>query len=208
MGSKRYVMIIDLQACTGCQTCVVACKQENNLPEGVMWAQVVGVDANGDESPGGEYPQVQFEYMPLTCQHCSNGPCVEVCPTSATYLQPEVGVVMQDPSLCIGCRYCMIVCPYTIVRVFSDLQLHYALPYPTGSNPMIHRAKTVEKCTFCAHRLAQGLAPACAEACPTRAMTFGDLNDPESAVARLIRTRPHFQLLTEKGTQPSVYYLT
>ncbi len=207
MRAKHYVMVIDLQLCTGCNTCSVACKQENNLPEGVWWTQVITVGSNGDESPQGSYPDLSLEYLPLACQHCVNGPCVDVCPTSATFRRDD-GLVMQDPSLCIGCRYCMLVCPFTSVRVFAEAEPHYVLPFPTGSNPLMHRGRTVEKCTFCAHRLAQGLQPACVDVCPARARTFGDLDDPESDVARLLRTRPHFQLLAEKGTAPSVYYLT
>ena len=102
----------------------------------------------------------------------------------------------------------MMVCPFTGVRVFSSDQQFYAIPFPTGDNPMIHRPKTVEKCTFCAHRLEQGLEPACVETCPMHARIFGDIDDPSSEVSDLLRTRSHFQLLIEKGTEPSVYYLT
>jgi molybdopterin-containing oxidoreductase family iron-sulfur binding subunit len=204
---KHYVMVIDLQACTGCNTCSLACKQENNLPEGVWWTQVVTIGANGDDIPTGVYPELTMDYLPLACQHCSNAPCVEVCPSTATY-RLETGIVVQDPSLCIGCRYCMIVCPFTGVRVFSSNQCSYVLDFPTGSNPLIHRPRTVEKCTFCSHRLMQGLQPVCVEACPVRARTFGDVGDPSSEVSELLRTRSHFQLLIEKGTEPSVYYLT
>jgi molybdopterin-containing oxidoreductase family iron-sulfur binding subunit len=207
MTSKHYVMVIDLQLCTGCNTCSVACKQENNLPEGVWWTQVITVGSNGDESPEGVYPDLRLEYLPLACQHCADGPCIDVCPTSATFRRDD-GLVMQDPSLCIGCRYCMMVCPFTSVRVFAEDEPRYALPFPTGGNPMVHRGHTVEKCTFCAHRLALGLEPACVAVCPARARTFGDLNDPASEVAELLHIRPHFQLLTDKGTEPSVYYLT
>ena len=207
MRTKHYVMVIDLQLCTGCNTCSVACKQENNLPEGVWWTQVITVGSNGDESPQGRYPNLRLEYLPLACQHCADGPCVDVCPSSATFRRDD-GLVMQDPSLCIGCRYCMLVCPFTSVRVFAEDEPHYVLPFPTGGNPLVHRGRTVEKCTFCAHRLAQGLQPACVAVCPARARTFGDLSDPASEVAGLLRSRPHFQLLAEKGTAPSVYYLT
>lgn len=207
MRTKHYVMVIDLQLCTGCNTCSVACKQENNLPEGVWWTQVITVGSNGDESPQGSYPNLRLEYLPLACQHCANGPCVDVCPSSATFRRDD-GLVMQDPSLCIGCRYCMLVCPFTSVRVFAEDEPHYVLPFPTGSNPLVHRGRTVEKCTFCAHRVTAGLEPACVAVCPARARTFGDLDDSTSEVARLLRSRPHFQLLAEKGTAPSVYYLT
>ena len=204
---KRYAMVIDLQACTGCNTCSVACKQENNLPDGVWWTQVVTIGPNGEDSPLGTYPHLRLDYLPLSCQHCLNAPCVEVCPSSATYRQDDGGV-MLDSSLCGGCRYCMVVCPYTGVRVYSSDRLSFALPFPTGSNPILHRAKTVEKCTFCSHRLAQGLQPACVEACPLLARAFGDLGDPGSEVSSLLRTRPHFRILVEKGTEPSIYYLT
>lgn len=205
--TKRYVMVIDLQLCTGCNTCSVACKQENNLPEGVWWTQVVTVGGNGEDAPAGTYPDLHLDYLPLACQHCANGPCIDVCPSGATTRRND-GIVMQDPGLCIGCRYCMIVCPFTSVRVFADEQPRYVLPFPTGENPISHRGSTVEKCTFCAHRLSRNEEPACVQACPTRARAFGDLNDPASQVARLLIERPHFSLLVEKGTQPSVYYLT
>jgi molybdopterin-containing oxidoreductase family iron-sulfur binding subunit len=205
--SQHFVMVVDLHACTGCNTCSVACKQENNLPEGVWWTQVITVGSNGAEAPTGDYPRLQLDYLPLGCQHCRSGPCVDVCPSSATYRR-EDGIVMQDPNLCIGCRYCMMVCPYTSVRVFSDARPRYALSFPTGDNPIAHRAKTVEKCTFCAHRVSRGMEPACVVVCPSRARYFGDRNDPDSEVSRLLCTRPHFQLLVEKGTAPSVYYLT
>lgn len=204
--TSQYVMLIDLQLCTGCNTCSVACKQENNLPDGVWWTQVFTVGQEGEDRPTGLFPDLQLTYLPLSCQHCQEAPCLEVCPSGATQRSGN-GVVELDPSLCIGCRYCMMVCPYTGVRVYAE-EVHHSLPFPTGDNPLVHRARTVEKCTFCAHRLAQGLQPVCVEFCPMEARHFGDLNDEESEVARLLRTRPHFQLLVEQGTQPSVYYLT
>lgn len=205
--TERYVMVIDLQACTGCNTCSVACKQENNLPDGVWWTQVITLGMNGDDTPAGKYPDLNLDFLPLSCQHCVNAPCVEVCPTSATY-RAENGLVMLDPTLCGGCRYCMLVCPFSGVRIFSGESLQYSLPFPTGNNPIVHRPATVEKCNFCAHRLAQGLKPACVDSCPMIARTFGDLNDPNSEVSELLRARPHFQLLVEKGTDPSTFYLT
>ena len=204
---QHYVMLIDLQLCTGCNTCSVACKQENNLPEGVWWTRVVTIGGDGDDAPIGTYPDLRLEYMPLACQHCADGPCVQVCPSGATSRRDD-GIVMQDPSLCIGCRYCMMVCPFTSVRVFSEDQPRFALPFPVGDNPIVHRGQTVEKCTFCAHRLDRGELPACVEVCPSRARIFGDLNDPTSEVARTLNSRLHFQLLPEKQTDPSVYYLT
>lgn len=201
----RYVMIIDLTLCTGCETCTVACKQENNLPDGVCWTQIVTVGVNGHSLE--EAGAMHMDYLPLACQHCVNAPCVEVCPTSAATHRDD-GIIMQDPSLCIGCRYCMAVCPYTGVRVFSGDRPAYVSPFPTGSNPMIHRSHTVEKCTFCAHRVDAGLQPACVDICPMKARKFGDIDDPESEVSRLLHANvPHFQLLMEKGTLPSVFYI-
>lgn len=203
---KHYVMVIDLQKCTGCNTCSVACKQENNLPEGVWWTQVITVGQNGEDVPSGSFPELHLTYLPLGCQHCEDAPCLDVCPSGATQRNGS-NLVELDPSLCIGCRYCMMVCPYTGVRVYTE-EVRYSLPYATGENPMAHRARTVEKCTFCAHRLVQGLLPVCVETCPVDARIFGDLNDPDSQAARLLQTRPFFQLLVEKGTRPAVYYLT
>jgi dimethyl sulfoxide reductase iron-sulfur subunit len=210
VARPHFVMVIDLQACIGCSTCAVACKQENNLPEGVWWCQVVQVEAengNGQNGGNGASP-APLDFLPLGCQHCEEALCIEVCPTSAAYRDPALGVIMQDPNLCIGCRYCMMVCPYTGVRVYASENLSYSLAFPSGGNPVLHRPKTVEKCTFCAHRLAQGLEPACVTVCPVDARVFGDLNNPDSRVSELLRTRPHFQLLREKGVRPSVYYLT
>lgn len=203
---KRLGMVIDLQACTGCNTCSVACKQENNLPEGVWWTQVITLGDVGEDSTEGEFPNLRLDYLPLACQQCVEAPCVEICPSTATF-RNEQGIVDIEPGLCGGCRYCMMVCPYTGVRVFAADKLRYSIPYPTGGNPILHRPKTVEKCTFCSHRVGQGMLPACVDSCPVQARVFGDLNDPQSEAAILLRNRPHFQLLTEKGTQPSVYYL-
>ncbi|HPV06532.1 MAG TPA: 4Fe-4S binding protein [Aggregatilineales bacterium] len=127
----RYVMIIDLTLCAGCETCAVACKQENNLPDGVWWTQLITVEANGNGF--GPVNEMRLDYLPLSCQHCMDAPCVEVCPTSAAFRRKD-GIIMQDPSLCIGCRYCMAVCPYTGVRVFSSSKPAYQ-PVPDGQQP-------------------------------------------------------------------------
>ncbi len=206
--SNKFVMSIDLQACIGCNTCTISCQQENNLPLGISWIKIITLGVNGEFALAKEFFELKEDYLPLMCQHCANSPCIEVCPHDATYRDPDGGWVMHDPSLCMGCRYCMMVCPYTSVRVFSGEEVNFPVPYATGENPIIHRSKTVEKCTFCAHRVKKGLQPACVEACTIEALVFGDFNDAASKVSQLLRTRPHFQLLLEKGTEPSVYYLT
>jgi molybdopterin-containing oxidoreductase family iron-sulfur binding subunit len=209
MANKHLVMVIDLKRCIGCHTCAVACKSENNLPDGVWWNRVLTVGGESMDTPEGTFPNVQMQFLTLACQQCENPACVKVCPVGATYKRDEDGVVVQDYDRCIGCRYCMVACPYTGVRQFNWKAPQYQLDFPVGDTAVpAHQANTVEKCTFCFHRLAQDKLPACIEQCPARARHFGDVNDPDSEVSTLLRERPYFQLLAEKGTKPSVYFLT
>jgi molybdopterin-containing oxidoreductase family iron-sulfur binding subunit len=144
----------------------------------------------------------------LSCQHCENPACTRVCPVGATYKRKEDGVVIQDYDKCIGCRMCIAACPYTGVRSFNWEEPQYYLDFAVGDASVpAHQKHVVEKCTFCNHRLAKGEEPACVNLCPGRARYFGDLNDPESKVSKLIASRECKQLLPEKGTNPSVYYL-
>ena len=140
--------------------------------------------------------------------HCDHPPCVTVCPVYATYINEE-GLVAQINYRCIGCRYCTTACPYT-VKYFNWFVPQWPKEMKGSLNRDVSlRTKgVVEKCTFCAHRLVQNLLPACIEICPARARHFGDLNDPDSEISKLLRERSHFQLLAEKGTSPSVYFLT
>ncbi len=207
MAAKHYSMVIDLKRCIGCHTCAVACKSENNLPDGIWWNRTLTIGGAEMDTPTGVFPNVQMQYLTLACQHCENPACVKVCPVGATWKDAETGIVMQDYSKCIGCRYCMVACPYTGVRQFNWEEPKFATGFATGSEAY-HAKNVVEKCMFCAHRLAQGELPLCVEVCPARARHFGDLNDPNSEVSQLLRQRSHFQLLAEKGTHPSVYFLT
>lgn len=209
MAKKRYGMVVDTARCMGCQTCSVACKVENNQPDGIWWNRVLTNGGEAMDTPAGEHPDLDTQYLTVACQHCENPPCVDACPVGATWKDDETGIVMQDPSACIGCRYCVVACPYTGVRQFNFDEPQYATGHPVGAaEAQVHQKGTVSKCTFCAHRLAKGELPACIETCPARARTFGDLNDPDSDVSRLLRERDHFQLLPEKGTNPSVYFLS
>jgi len=178
--SKRYAMVVDLRKCTGCHTCSVACKAENDVPPAV-WRNWVKIMEKGT------YPDVRIYSLPVQCNNCENAVCVKVCPTKASYKRDD-GIVMIDPHKCVGCKYCMAACPY---------QVRYL-------NPV---RKYAQKCYFCAHRLEQGLLPACVEACPSGAMTFGDLNDPASDVARLLINNPTSVLKPESGTKPQVFYI-
>lgn len=218
----RWGLVIDLDRCTACQACVVACKHENNVPFStpetsargrlMTWIQLIGV-----EMPGGTTAM-----MPMMCQQCDRPPCTDVCPTSATYLNPE-GIVAQIYPRCIGCRYCTNACPYA-VKLFNWT----APEWPESMAPMrnpdvsIRPMGVVEKCTFCHHRLqqareearaagralaAEDYVPACVQTCPSDAMVFGDLDDPHSQVAGLAASTRAFRWMEDLGTRPKVVYL-
>lgn len=218
----RWGMTIDLDRCTGCQACVIACKHENNVPfstpeeveadHHTTWIQVVGVTlSEGHSTP-----------LPLTCQHCEDAPCTYACPTTATYSTPE-GIVAQIYPRCIGCRYCMNACPYG-VKVFNWTTPEWPEAMEGMLNPDVSRRTkgVVEKCTFCHHRLIEAreraraedrelvagdYVPACVQACPAEAMVFGDLDNPESAVSVLAANHRAFRLMEDMGTRPKVIYL-
>lgn len=176
----RYAMAIDLSLCVGCAACAVACKMENEVPPGVfnLWIR---------EREVGEYPNLVVEFRPEQCLHCENPPCVPVCPTGASY-QTKDGLVLVDPKKCIACGACIAACPY---------DARY-----------LHPAGYVSKCTFCAHRLEKGKVPACVETCPTYCRTFGDLDDPESPVAKALKAAERVDVLRpEQGTRPKLFYL-
>ena len=149
-----------------------------------------------------------MSYITVACQHCENPACVKVCPVGATYKDPDTGVVRQDYDKCIGCRMCMAACPYVGVRSFNWEEPAHYIGFDSGDADVPeHQKHTVEKCTFCWHRLAKGEDPMCVKTCLARARVWGDLDDPESEVSKLIRERKVMQLLPEKDTKPSVYYL-
>ena len=213
-------MVIDLEQCIGCRSCMVACKQHNAQPPGNWWNRVFTPGSERHLSP----PEDGQEYfLPVHCQHCENAPCEKVCPVGATYRHTD-GTILVDYERCIGCRYCMAACPYG-VRQFNwkdpeealedyGYQQGYSYGYPDDfrlKGRLVYtpaRAKgVVEKCHFCVHYQDMGLDPACVRACPGGARFVGDLDDPESEVSRLIRAKNGFTLLPEKGTRPTVYYL-
>ncbi|TWH59991.1 molybdopterin-containing oxidoreductase family iron-sulfur binding subunit [Desulfitobacterium sp. LBE] len=205
----RYAMAIDLKRCVGCHTCSVACKMANNLPNEIWWNRILTVGGEAMDTAAGTFPNNTLEYLPVNCQHCANPACVKACPVGATYQREEDGVVIQDYDKCIGCRYCMVACPYSGVRQFNWKKPEYHVDFAVGdANITPHQYNTVSKCTFCVHRLAEGKKPACMELCIGRARYFGDIDDPESEVSKAIQGRTYFHLLEEKGTRPHVYYLT
>lgn len=205
----RYAMAIDLKRCVGCHTCSVACKSANNLPNDIWWNRILTVGGEAMDTAAGTYPNNKMEFLPLNCQHCENPACVKACPVGATYKREEDGIVVQNYDKCIGCRYCMVACPYSGVRQFNWKKPEYHVDFAVGdASATPHQYNTVEKCTFCANRLAEGKKPACMVLCPGRARYYGDLDDPSSEISKAIQGRSYFHLLEEKGTKPSVFYLT
>jgi Fe-S-cluster-containing dehydrogenase component len=203
----RYGMVIDLKKCIGCDSCTIACRAENFTPPRVFWNRVFKFEV-------GKYPNARLVSLPLMCMHCKSAPCVEACPTGATYRRND-GIVLVDYDKCVGCRYCVVVCPYGERFFNSDLSRYYpnkpSTPYEQLSerldDPKHHVIGVVEKCTFCADRVDRGQDPACVRSCVANARIFGDLDDPTSSVSRLVATSHAVQLSPELGTDPSVYYI-
>lgn len=193
--NARYGMFIDLKKCIGCNGCTMACIKENQLPEGITPNQVLKMKI-GEGVNSGEY------FQPLLCMHCANPVCANVCPVRATYKR-EDGIVVQDNTKCIGCKYCMQACPYRVRMFNKESPYTYKKVHPGG----VHVGGTIIKCTFCKHRVDAGnISTACCDWCPTGARVFGDLNDPNSEVSKLIVARNGVQLKKEKLTEPQVYY--
>ena len=175
----RYAMAIDTKRCVGCSDCVVACQTENNVPVGYCRDWIV-------EEMHGQYPQLDLEIRSERCNHCADAPCVRSCPTSASHYA-ECGIVLVTEDECIGCKACIASCPYDARYV-----------HPEGY---------VDKCTFCIHRVSEGKDPACVSVCPTHAFIYGDLDDSNSEISKILRIRKSKTLIPEAGTKPQIYYL-
>ena len=221
----RWGMVIDLDRCTGCGACEVACKSENNIAtvtpdqadmgRAFAWMRVM-------TEVSGEFPNTSMHFMPRPCMMCDNPPCVQVCPVGATYINAE-GIVGQIYPRCIGCRYCANACPYT-VKYFNWFVPKWPASERAHLNPDVSvRPKgVIEKCTFCHHRLQKArekarvenrelreddYQPACAEVCPTGAIVFGDLDNPRHRVQSLKSDARAMRVMENLGTEPKVYYL-
>jgi molybdopterin-containing oxidoreductase family iron-sulfur binding subunit len=224
-NNYKWAMAIDLDRCNGCGACAVACQAENNIP--VVGEKDVAMGRNMqwlriERYIEGEYPDVKVRFLPVMCQHCEVAPCESVCPVYATYHNPE-GLNVQVYNRCIGTRFCGNNCPYS-VRSFNWWDPSFSPAAENQLNPDVSvRARGImEKCTFCIQRIRRGkdnakdenrvvkdgdILPACAQTCPTGAITFGDINDPESRVREMAESRRAKRLFEDKGTRPSVYYL-
>ncbi len=222
----KWGMVIDLNKCTGCGECVTACKVELNVPvvgpeESAKGRTILCMDILSTYE--GEFPEVKMRHMPRPCFHCEHPPCTKVCPVRATYKNDE-GIVAQIYPQCIGCRYCQVACPYT-VKHFNWTKPEWPEERCEALNPdvSVRPEGVVEKCTFCVHRLQKAkeqaavdgrdlregdYVPACVESCPTKAMYFGDLDNPKHKVSQLKKSHRAFRLMEDLGTEPKVYYLS
>ncbi|PTQ56317.1 MAG: Fe-S-cluster-containing hydrogenase components 1 [Candidatus Carbobacillus altaicus] len=176
----RWGKVLDQNKCIGCHACSTACKSEHEVPLGINRTFVKAVEV-------GSYPDVNRYFQIDRCNQCTDAPCVPVCPVTAMFIRPD-GIVDFDREACIGCKACMAACPYDAINI----------------NPDTH---SVEKCNFCAHRIDQGLEPACVVVCPAEAIIVGDLNDPTSEVSQLIARNKAEVRKPEKGTSPKVFYI-
>ena len=180
----HYAIVVDLDRCIGCHGCEIACKNENEVELGSFWNKVVQV------GPFGDYPRLQQYFLPVMCQQCENAPCTHVCPTGASYRDPDTNVVLVDKEKCIGCKYCMMACPYG-VRSWS---------------PSEH---VVEKCTLCGQLTAAGELPKCVAACCGSARFYGDLDDPSSDAAKALAAAGSDSVhrLKDVGNGPQTAYI-
>jgi molybdopterin-containing oxidoreductase family iron-sulfur binding subunit len=201
---KKWGMVIDLTRCEeGCTKCLDACRRENNVAFfgddrfDVHWIRKVRVEPK-------DHAEATGKSVLLLCNHCENPPCAQVCPVQATYKRHD-GIVIVDHHRCIGCRYCMIACPYN-ARMFNFKDNEH---YTNQDRPKRSHG-VAESCTLCAHRLDRGELPACVEACEeggAKAIKVGDLNDPASEVSEIVAKNPVKRIREDLGTEPKVYYL-
>jgi Fe-S-cluster-containing dehydrogenase component len=244
-------MVIDLQRCVGCGSCALACKAEHNTRtrgngQSYNYADFLMVTE-------GKFPNTKQWVMPVTCNHCTEAPCVKVCPVEpkAMFKTPE-GITMHDPERCIGCRQCQEACPYSSMELdeaslrgeaYSVISFNpfdgepqpqwadkiaiipggtasgaetaqragAAVPamnrFFAGDAQPLRKAGVVEKCTLCYHRTSNGQQPACVEACPAKARIFGDQDDPNSGISKVLKANKSFRLKENRGTKPNVHYV-
>ena len=180
----HYAIVVDLDRCIGCHGCEIACKNENEVELGSFWSKVVQV------GPFGDYPHLQQYFLPVMCQQCADSPCTHVCPTGASYRDPETNVVLVDKEKCIGCKYCMMACPYG-VRSWSPSE------------------NVVEKCTLCGQLTSVGEQPKCVAACCASARFYGDLDDPASDASKALAAggADAVHRLKDVGNAPQTAYI-
>lgn len=227
LPERKWTMVVNLDACTGCNACVVACHAENNVPivseeevvrgRAMHWIRI-------ERYWEGEWPDVKARYIPVMCQQCERAPCEPVCPVYATMHSQRENLNLQVYNRCVGTRYCQNNDPYKVRFFnFNDPDFEGLLKEQLNPDVTVRSAGVMEKCTFCVQRIRRSeeqalvenrplrdgeVVPACVQACPTNALVFGDLKDPDSEATRLVRgNQRKFRLLEELGAEPQVYYL-
>ncbi len=216
-ASRQWTFVVDTTACIGCGLCVVACKEENHVPEEAeytrTWIERHVITTDGElhiDSPDGGIDGFPFDstdptaagkavdeayFMPRLCMQCENSPCTSVCPVGATY-RTEDGVILVDARRCIGCGYCVVACPYGARYIV-----------PAAEDAPNDTPGVADKCTWCYHRISRNLKPACVEVCPVGARRFGDASDPDDEIATIVREQDPQPYWPEYGTRPRVLYL-
>lgn len=177
---RRFGMAVDMVACVGCSACVIACRDENNVPDGCSRRWI-------EERVQGRFPDLTSEVYSESCQHCDYPPCVDCCPTGASHIDRPTGTTQVDRDKCTGCKACVAACPY--------------------DSRFVHPDGYVDKSTLCIHRLRKGEPTACEAICPTDAITVGDLDDPHAKISQLVRSRHVRQFKTDAGTRPRFFLL-
>ena len=178
-------MVIDQERCIGCEACTVACKKENDGRSG--WIRVTTLKSSCKDTPAGTFPNLVMHFLPTLCNHCEHPPCADACPLEAI-TKEDNGAVILDQAICDGCQTCLDACPYGAIIFNSETD-------------------KAEKCNLCRHRIDEGLDPFCVICCEGQAIHFGDLNDPDSSVMRILKSNENFCLKPDEGTGPAVYYL-
>jgi Fe-S-cluster-containing dehydrogenase component len=217
----RLVRLIDTKRCIGCRACVAACMNENFYIPGNPWNLVI-------EREMGSYPYVKKTFIPMNCMHCEEPACKKACDYIGAHAisKNEGGVVIIDYEKCIGCKYCITVCPYGVPQFIEEIKTLFEEETPYDKierNHPVHRKKAgvAEKCTFCWHRIEKAVqenrsdeigvnpefTPACDLVCPTGARVFGDIDNPDSEVSKKISSKRATQLKKHFGTKPQVYYV-
>ncbi|OGA57223.1 MAG: hypothetical protein A3G81_17125 [Betaproteobacteria bacterium RIFCSPLOWO2_12_FULL_65_14] len=199
----RWAYTVDLERCIGCQACVIGCKVENGTPRNIHWMKVL------EKQEGHGYSSAKRTFAPVRCNHCEDAPCLTACPTGAIQKRAD-GIVWINQDVCVGTTACITACPYGAITRWDGGDGYYKGKLTRYEKAKLSKFKigTAQKCHFCYHRIDEGRPPACVESCPTQALNYGDLENPESQINLQLKQKKHFQPRAELGTNPGLFYLT